>query len=100
MCSHRASILSESFAETVPNYEKFPIVTKTLAGVEIDRHVLRLTAGTAKQEQFVNPKELTDDILMLTTPILYGFSLSDKTWRTQQNFLAQWANSELIILTI
>lgn len=64
----------------MPNYDKFPIVTKTLKGVEIDRHHLRLTAGTAKQEQCVDAKELTDDILMLTTPIVYGFSLADKTW--------------------
>ncbi|KAI0786664.1 P-loop containing nucleoside triphosphate hydrolase protein [Abortiporus biennis] len=76
----RVMIDRKSFAECVPNYDKFPIVHKTLAGGEIDRHVLRLTAGTDQQEQAIDKDDLTDEHLMLTTPILYGFSLSDKLW--------------------
>ena len=79
-CADRLKYHLETFAETVPNYDKFPIVHKTLTGVEIDRHVLR-TAASVKQEAEAKLPELTDDNLMLTTPILYGFSLSDKQWR-------------------
>ncbi|CAL1706451.1 unnamed protein product [Somion occarium] len=76
----RVMIDRKTFSETVPNYEKFPIVTKTLSNVDIDRHVLRLSTGTSQQEEIVEAKDLTDEQLMLTTPILYGFSLSDKIW--------------------
>lgn len=76
----RVMIDRKTFAETVPNYDKFPLVLKTLSGVDIDRHVLRVTGGVPQQEEPVKPEDLTDDELMLTTPIVYGFSLADKLW--------------------
>lgn len=57
------------------------MVVKTLENVDIDRHVLRLSAEASEQADVVQADELTDEQLMLTTPILYGFSLSDKSWR-------------------
>ncbi|TCD68283.1 hypothetical protein EIP91_011249 [Steccherinum ochraceum] len=75
----RVMIDRKTFAETVPNYDKFPIVHKSLSGIEIDRHALRTSTTTPKVEPEA-VTELTEDELMLTTPILYGFSLSDKLW--------------------
>lgn len=57
------------------------MVVKTLENVDIDRHVLRLSAEASERGDVVQADELTDEQLMLTTPILYGFSLSDKSWR-------------------
>ncbi|KAI0075769.1 P-loop containing nucleoside triphosphate hydrolase protein [Panus rudis PR-1116 ss-1] len=76
----RVMIDRKTFAETVPDYGKFPLVTKTLSGDEIDRHVLRLNTGTTQQAEIVEAKDLADEHLLLTTPIVYGFSLSDKLW--------------------
>ncbi|THH28748.1 hypothetical protein EUX98_g5449 [Antrodiella citrinella] len=77
----RVMIDRRTFADTVPNYDKFPIVHKTLSGVEIDRHALRnMNIATFKPDPEASLPELSDDQLMLTTPILYGFSLSDKQW--------------------
>ena len=93
------SHLPETFAETVPNYDKFPIVHKTLAGVEIDRHALR-TATAGKQETETAPPELSDDQLMLTTPILYGFSLSDKQWRASNILLLPCIRAKATLLAV
>lgn len=82
----------ETFTETVPNYEKIPIVIKTLKNVDIDRHVLRLSGKESQQEGCIDAGDLTDDDLMLTTPILYGFSLSDKTWRTCSDLVDPFPN--------
>ena len=69
---------------------------KTLGNVEIDRHVLRLSADSSQLEDVVNPHELTDEQLMLTTPILYGFSLSDKTWRGLSSFFPSLSDTDLL----
>jgi len=65
----------------VPNYPKFPVVTKTLAGEHIDRHARRLGLVVDGQVPADNNRELTDAELMLASPVVYGFSLSDKQWR-------------------
>lgn len=64
----------------MPNYDRMSVVTKNLAGRDIDRHVLRADANVL-QEKLASVEELTEDELMLAPPNLYGFSLSDKDWR-------------------
>ena len=71
---------AETFAEMMPNYDKMALVTKNLAGREIDRHALRADTA-ANQETLATAEELTDDQLMLAPANLFGFSLSDKEWR-------------------
>ena len=76
---------SESFAESMPTYDKIGYVSKTFAGVDIDRHAIRtaVTASTAipDEEVLANLEELSEDVLILAPPNLHGFSLSDKMWR-------------------
>ena len=55
-----------------------PRVTKNLAGQDIDRHAQRANA-TIVVDATPN-RELTDEELLLTSPIVYGFSFSDKHW--------------------
>ena len=55
-----------------------PRVVKTLSGQEIDRHALRANAAAADSSWEV--RDLTDEELILTSPIVYGFSFSDKQW--------------------
>ncbi|KAH9835014.1 P-loop containing nucleoside triphosphate hydrolase protein [Rhodofomes roseus] len=75
----RIMIDRKTFADTAPNYPRFPYVTKTLDGKEIDKHARR--AGVSADGQTGSEvRELTDDELLLTTPIVYGFSLTDKQW--------------------
>ena len=70
-----------TFADTAPNYPRFPYVTKTLDGKEIDKHARR--NGVFLEGQSVpGPRPLTDEELLLTTPIVYGFSLTEKHWST------------------
>ena len=66
---------TETFADTVPNYLMLPRVGKNLAGQDIDRHAAR-----ARGVSGADARELTDDELLLTSPIVYGFSFSDKQW--------------------
>lgn len=68
---------TETFVDTAPNYPRFPQVTKTLSGQDIDRHALR---DGAIAEESLESRELTEEELTLTSPIVYGFSLSDKYW--------------------
>ena len=68
----------ETFADTVPNYAMLPRVTKTLSGQDIDRHAQRANASAAAN---VETRELTEEELLLTSPIVYGFSFADKQWR-------------------
>ena len=53
-----------------------PRVSKNLAGQDIDRHAQRSQARLAEADM----RELTDEELLLTSPIVYGFSFSDKQW--------------------
>ena len=70
-------LVTETFADMVPNYAMLPRVTKNLAGQDIDRHAQRAQGAQASADA----RELTDDELLLTPPIVYGFSFTDKQWR-------------------
>ncbi|KAI9068180.1 P-loop containing nucleoside triphosphate hydrolase protein [Trametes sanguinea] len=72
----RIMIDRKTFADTVPNYPMLPRVTKTLSGQDIDRHARRATASASTPDPDARP--LTDEELLLTSPIVYGFSFSDK----------------------
>ncbi|OCH84460.1 P-loop containing nucleoside triphosphate hydrolase protein [Obba rivulosa] len=72
----RIMIDRKLFASMNPNYVWMNTVTKTLSGQEIDRHALRSNPSPSSNEQ----TQLTDDELLLTTPLVYGFSLGDKQW--------------------
>ncbi|KAI1787039.1 P-loop containing nucleoside triphosphate hydrolase protein [Ganoderma leucocontextum] len=74
----RIMIDRKTFADTVPNYPMLPRVMKNLAGQDIDRHAQRANA-TAVVDATLN-RELTDEELLLTSPIVYGFSFADKQW--------------------
>ncbi|EMD36673.1 hypothetical protein CERSUDRAFT_114625 [Gelatoporia subvermispora B] len=72
----RIMIDRKLFASMNPNYVWMNTVTKTLSGQEIDRHALRTNLSPSSDKQ----NQLTDDELLLTTPLVYGFSLGDKQW--------------------
>lgn len=55
-----------------------PRVTKNLAGQDIDRHAQRANATVVVDA--TSDRELTGEELLLTSPIVYGFSFSDKQW--------------------
>ncbi|OBZ76249.1 hypothetical protein A0H81_02954 [Grifola frondosa] len=78
----RIMVDRKTFADIVPNYPKLPHVTKTLSGQDIDRHALRANsvAATSVMIPSAETRELTEDELMLTSPIVYGFSFADKQW--------------------
>ena len=68
----------ETFADVVPNYPMLPRVSKDLAGQDIDRHAARargVAPGTG-----TDSRPLTEEELLLTSPIVYGFSFGDKQW--------------------
>jgi hypothetical protein len=69
------------FSDNMPNYEKMTQVSKTLAGVAIDRHAMRTTAAATYQGKLDQLEDLSDDDLMFAPSTLHGFSLSDKLWR-------------------
>ena len=81
------SVYTETFRLTVPNY-MFPMVNKTLLGEEVDRHIrprygsaVTIKKGSEVHENEVPWKRFSDENLLLTSPLVYGFSLSDKLWR-------------------
>ncbi|KAI0356819.1 P-loop containing nucleoside triphosphate hydrolase protein [Trametes cingulata] len=74
----RIMIDRKTFADMVPNYPMLPRVSKTLSGQDIDRHARRAAAGSATADP--DARDLTDEELILTSPIVYGFSFSDKQW--------------------
>ncbi|KAI0634500.1 P-loop containing nucleoside triphosphate hydrolase protein [Trametes polyzona] len=74
----RIMIDRKTFADTVPNYPMLPRVTKTLSGQDIDRHARRAATNAAIPD--ADARELTDEELLLTPPIVYGFSFTDKQW--------------------
>ncbi|KAI0922610.1 hypothetical protein AcV5_009538 [Taiwanofungus camphoratus] len=78
----RVMVDRRTFIDIVPNYPMFPMVRKTLSGEEIDRHALRAGAGASDTEWFspAGSSELSDEEYMLTSPIVYGFSLLNKQW--------------------
>ena len=55
-----------------------PRVTKNLAGQDIDRHAQRANAVVVADPS--TDRELTEEELLLTSPIVYGFSFADKQW--------------------
>ncbi|KAI0771305.1 P-loop containing nucleoside triphosphate hydrolase protein [Trametes elegans] len=73
----RIMIDRKTFADMVPNYSMLPRVKKTLSGQEIDRHARRAAATTTPDP---DARPLTDEELLLTSPIVYGFSFTDKQW--------------------
>ncbi len=56
-----------------------PRVSKTLSGQDIDRHARRAAVATSSTDP--DARELTDEELILTSPIVYGFGFADKQWR-------------------
>ncbi|GBE80374.1 hypothetical protein SCP_0300890 [Sparassis crispa] len=64
------------FQDLVPHY-KLPIVTKAMCGHRIDKFAVRAGAIANSLSPVV---DLTEMDLLLTSPIIYGFSLSDKQW--------------------
>ncbi|KAL1948228.1 hypothetical protein VTO73DRAFT_12303 [Trametes versicolor] len=74
----RIMIDRKTFADTVPNYPMLPRVSKTLSGQDIDRHARRAAAATSSADP--DARELTDEELILTSPIVYGFGFADKQW--------------------
>ena len=68
-------------------------MSKTLSGDDIDKHQ-RVYGDSDKagadangdgRRDGLSEDELSEDDLVLTSPIVYGFSLADKLWRTLQN---------------
>ncbi|KAH9940253.1 P-loop containing nucleoside triphosphate hydrolase protein [Amylocystis lapponica] len=76
----RVMIDRQTFVDIVPNYGKFPVVTKTLSGDEIDRHARRLGIMPVRQSTTDDTHKLTKEELVLASPVVYGFSLGDKQW--------------------
>ena len=76
---------ADTFADTVPNYPMLPRVTKNLAGQDIDRHAQRANATVVVDA--TSDRDLTGEELLLTSPIVYGFSFSDKQWCESSFFL-------------
>ncbi|PCH36944.1 nucleoside triphosphate hydrolase protein [Wolfiporia cocos MD-104 SS10] len=76
----RVMIDRKTFIDTAPNYARFPHVSKTLSGEHIDRHAMRSQRSDDSQNTPDKIRNLSDEELLLTTPIVYGFSLSDKQW--------------------
>ncbi|KAH9922160.1 P-loop containing nucleoside triphosphate hydrolase protein [Amylocystis lapponica] len=76
----RVMVDRQTFVDIVPNYPKFPVVTKTLSGDDIDRHARRLGLVAAGQSITDDTRELTEEELVLASPVVYGFSLGDKQW--------------------
>ncbi|EPS93109.1 hypothetical protein FOMPIDRAFT_1056277 [Fomitopsis schrenkii] len=75
-----------TFAVTAPNYSRFPYTTKSLDGKEIDKHARR--NGVLVEGQSVSgPRPLINEELLLTTPVGYGFSLTEKHWSTLRPLL-------------
>lgn len=71
----------ETFAKTLANYV-FPIVSKALTGEDIDKHPRKFGASQAnaqKNDKTPEP-ELSNQELMLASPVVYGFSLTEKQW--------------------
>ncbi|KZT08231.1 P-loop containing nucleoside triphosphate hydrolase protein [Laetiporus sulphureus 93-53] len=77
----RVMIDRKTFAESMPGYTKLPKVLKTLSGSDIDRYALNADlAASGTQQWTTEVNDLSEEELLLTTPIVYGFSLSDKSW--------------------
>ena len=71
---------TETFADMVPNYPMLPRVSKDLAGQDIDRHAARARGVAPGTGSGTGSRPLTDEELLLTSPIVYGFSFGDKQW--------------------
>ena len=83
------SISIDTFHQMIPNYQ-FPIVTKTLSGEDVDRHVrvrhadnnFNSSHATDGEDDVQHPawQNISDEDLLLASPLVYGFSLADKLW--------------------
>jgi len=81
--------LTDTFQQIIPNYQ-FPIVTKTLTGEDVDRHLrvrhadnnFNASHATDQEDDPVHPawQNIIESDLLLASPLVYGFSLADKLW--------------------
>lgn len=78
--------ITETFIESNPNYN-LPNVIKTLDDVDIEKH--KTSYGKAEESGDPSITIVSDEHLLLTSPILYGFSLADKLWCTSKP-LSSW----------
>lgn len=71
----------DTFAKTLANYV-FPIVSKALTGEDIDKHPRKFGASQANTQKIdkTPEPELSNQELMLASPVVYGFSLTEKQW--------------------
>ncbi|KZT08232.1 P-loop containing nucleoside triphosphate hydrolase protein [Laetiporus sulphureus 93-53] len=77
----RIMIDRKTFVEHWPNYAKHPEITRTLLGGNIEKHTLNSNlAASNGQTSTTGATGLSEEELLLTTPVVYGFSLSDKRW--------------------
>lgn len=74
--------ITETFIEINPNYN-LPNVIKTLDDVDIEKH--KTSYGKAEETDDPSISIVSDEHLLLTSPILYGFSLADKLWCTSSH---------------
>ncbi|KLO17805.1 P-loop containing nucleoside triphosphate hydrolase protein [Schizopora paradoxa] len=78
-----------TFQQIIPNYQ-FPIVTKTLSGEDVDRHIrvrhadnnFNSSHATDAEDDVQHPawQNISDEDQLLASPLVYGFSLADKLW--------------------
>lgn len=71
----------QTFSKTLPNY-RLPVVSKALTGEDIDKHPRKFGAShTAVDNADKHPDiELSEQELQLASPVVYGFSLTEKLW--------------------
>lgn len=72
------TIHPEAYAEAIPN-SCLPSVVRNLDGEDIDTNM----DAYANDDGLV--PELTEDELMMASPLVYGFSLANKKWRKYSN---------------
>lgn len=70
--------IPETFSQMNPNYE-LPEVNKSMDGSSFEKLKTNFNNKVKKPEDRTNT-ELDDDYALLSSPVLYGFSLSDKLW--------------------
>jgi len=78
-----------TFQDIVPNYD-LPAISKTLSGAYLDPYTQASAAApqeimeegdiTGKHDDTPAWEGLTDEQLVLASPLVYGFSLADKLW--------------------
>ncbi|THH07479.1 hypothetical protein EW145_g3351 [Phellinidium pouzarii] len=71
-----------TFTQIEPNYT-LPMVSTTLEGDDISKHIGQKNASPAEPAEYNHgnvPAGLDDELLLLASPIVYGFSLVEKLW--------------------